>query len=89
MLLLLAHGCLRVPCVGLRSPNSSDRPADLSAIFVPLQLYLLSLGQVCSFLTDPDSIAACRILLEDIGNAALIPTCDLWTFVNYHRREHI
>ena len=87
--LCLPHTHVRVPDVGLGSPNNSDHPADLRTFIVPLQCYLLSLGQDCGFLMNPVSIAACGRLPDDSGDAALIPTYDPWTFVDYHRREYI
>ena len=83
----LPHSSVCVPYVGLGSPSSNDRPADLSAVTVPLQCYLFSLGQDFSFLTDPASIAAGTFLVDDFADGSLVPSYDPWTIVDIHRRS--
>ena len=40
-------------------------------------------------MTDPPSIAACTALQDNFGDSALVSSYDPWTFVDFHRREHI
>ena len=87
--LWLRHSPVRVPCVGLEIPNIIDRLVDLSAVIIPLYCYFLSLGQVCSFLTDPSSSAACGKWVDEFGDVALVPVFDFWTSADYHWCLHI
>ena len=87
--LCLSHSTINIPHAVLGSASRNVVAPELSCVNLPLQYYLLSFSQDCSFSTRGESVSRCCEHLETFGRTALLRNYDPWGFVDFHRRKTI
>ena len=76
--------------VGLGSASQNAAAFGLSSVIRPLQYYLLSLSQDCSFYFHKGaSVSQCRELWVSFGEKALLTHYDPSNFVFFEKREFV